>query len=32
MQKQAELKEAMAALEWNWLEYSEELEKAENNL
>ena len=32
MQKQAELKESLAALEWDWLEASEELEKAENAL
>ncbi len=32
MQKQAELKEVLAALEWDWLEYSEDLEKAEKNL
>ena len=32
MQKQAELKETLAALEWDWLESSEELEKAEKEL
>ena len=32
MQKQAELKESLAALEWDWLESSEELEKAEKEL
>ena len=32
MQKQAELKETLAALEWDWLEASEALEKAEKKL
>jgi len=32
MQKQAEIKEALATLEWEWLETSEELEKAEKEL
>ena len=32
MQKQAELKEALAALEWDWLETSEAHEKAEKEL
>jgi ATP-binding cassette subfamily F protein 3 len=32
MQKQAELKEALAALEWEWLEASEDLDKAEKEL
>jgi len=32
MQKQAELKETLASLEWDWLESSEELEKAEKEL
>lgn len=32
MQKQAELKETLAALEWDWLELSEALEKAEKEL
>ncbi|MCW8926024.1 MAG: ATP-binding cassette domain-containing protein [Xanthomonadales bacterium] len=31
-QEQAELKETLAALEWDWLEASEDLEKAEQDL
>jgi hypothetical protein len=32
LQKQAELKESLSALEWDWLDASEHVEKAEKGL